>query len=200
MTGGHQGQRGAKTVSSHLCNARINYNYFQHWFISVSFMISSKKIFQNSGKMLWETGYSPLIWEITANDIDMINKTINSIITNLISCSCTCAFVKLISSGMGQAGCQIDTGQKELFFSLPKYQLWNVFLYFPALNPPAVSVFLYHDLLCYSICWMGFGGLFVIFIQMPVLILLGHMFLQFCSFVVIASVIWSVQYSRSKNS
>lgn len=64
-------------------------------------MIRSKKIFQNSAKMLWETGCSPLIWDITANDIDMINKTVNSIITNLIICSYTRAFVKLFSSGMG---------------------------------------------------------------------------------------------------
>lgn len=83
----------------------------------------------------------------------MINKTINSIITNLTSYSCAFAFIKLIASGMGQTGCQIDTAQRGLFFSLPKYQLWNVFLYFPALSPPVISVFLYH--FCYITVYVG---------------------------------------------
>lgn len=49
-----------------------------------------------------------MIWEITANDTDVIDKPINSTIANLISYSCTGAFGKLISAGVEQAGCQID--------------------------------------------------------------------------------------------
>lgn len=81
-------------------------------------MISSKIASQNGFKILQETGYSPLSWEITANYAGMINKLINIIITNLTSYSCTRAFVKVISFDMGQAGSQIETVQRELVFFL----------------------------------------------------------------------------------
>lgn len=46
MAGGQQGHLGVKAVSSHLCDTRINYNWFQHWFIRESFLMSSEKYFK----------------------------------------------------------------------------------------------------------------------------------------------------------